>query len=81
MAAVGSLLHQPRRVYSVLAPVLVVSFLLSGLGGGNGGTTDDDGTLKLVGTAGWVVFGLALVATLAYSAAFGLHRLRSRRRT
>ena len=73
----GRLLDRPMLAYRVLAPLLVVAFLLSGINGGN--NTSDDGLAYYVSAGGWVVFCATLLTTVAFTLAVLVHSIRVRR--
>lgn len=77
MQRLRSVVDRPRSTYAVLAPALVVCWLVSGIGGGDGGgSTPSDGATYYVGAAGWVLFCLVLLTTAIYTIAVVLRRLR-----
>jgi hypothetical protein len=76
----GRLLDRPMLAYRVLAPLLVVTFLLSGTNGGNNSdNTPDDGFVYYLSAGGWVAFGVTLLATVAFTLVVLVHSIRTRR--
>lgn len=67
---------QPKRIYSVLIPFLVVAFLVSAVGGRK---TPSDGGLYWVGATGWFAFCVSLLVTAGYSVFVLATRSRRRR--
>ncbi len=68
------MLHQPRLVYRVALPLLVVLFGLSAIGRDR---TPSEGGTYWVGALSWAAFGVLSVALIAFS----LVVLVARRRT
>ena len=75
----GRLLDRPMLAYRLLAPLLVVTFLLSGINGGNSDNTPDDGFAYYLSAGGWVAFGVTLLATVAFTLVVLAHSIRTRR--
>jgi hypothetical protein len=73
----GRLLDRPMLAYRVLAPLLVVAFLLSGINGGD--NTPDDGFVYYLSAGGWLAFGVTLLATVAFTLVVLVHSIRTRR--
>ena len=67
---------QPKRVYSVLVPLMVIAFLVSGIGSNK---TPSDGGTYWVGAIGWFTFCAAFLATLAFTV-FVVVRMTRRRK-
>lgn len=67
MQRIRRTLAQPRSTYAVLAPLLVLCWFLSGVGGGNDGASPDDGASYYVGAFGWALFCILLLATVVYT--------------
>lgn len=70
------MLGQPRLVYRVALPLLVVLFGLSAIG--RDGTPSEGGTYW-VGALSWAAFGVLLVALIAFSLVVLVERRRTGR--
>jgi hypothetical protein len=66
MRLVRQLLEKPLRAYRVLGPLLVVLFLVSGVGSD---ATPSDGGSYYVGAVSWAGFGLTLLVTVLFTLA------------
>ena len=62
--------------YRILGPVLVITFLISGVGGGN--DTPSDGVTYYLAAGGWFAFGITLFVTVLFTIAVVAHAVRSR---
>ncbi len=67
---------QPKRIYAVLIPTMIVAFLISSIGSDK---TPSDGFQYWVGATGWFSFCVALLATLAFTVFVAARALRQRR--
>lgn len=68
---------QSKRVYAVLIPTMLVTFLVSAVGRGQ---SPSDGAQYWVGAIAWFGFGAALLATVAFTVIVVV-RMSLRRRT
>ncbi|MEY2566785.1 MAG: hypothetical protein QOE35_1314 [Actinomycetota bacterium] len=64
---------RPWRVYRILVPLAVVAFFIAGLGADK---TPTDGGMYYVAVTGWIVFCIAFVAFLVFTAGVGVRRVR-----
>lgn len=64
MNSIRRVFQQPRLVFGMLVPILVVMWFLSAVGGDR---TPSDGALYWVGAGAWMLFGVTLLVTAAYA--------------
>lgn len=73
-----NLLDRPRRVYPVLAVLLVGLFALSAVGNTNDSHKATHGASYWIGAVGWFGFLLTLLTLVVYSIALFAHSRRRR---
>ena len=62
------ILDRPKQVYAGLVVTIVLSFALSGVGNSGDDAANKKSDVAWIGSIGWVVFMLAVLALLVYSA-------------